>query len=334
MACGERLRPALFAWLATLAAMVASGAGVERESWVAPLASHTLLLDVAAYADKRIAVGARGHILVSDDAGATWQQSPHVPTIALLTAVTLIDAQHGWVVGHDEVILRTADGGATWSKVHDAPEAQRPLLDVWFADSQHGIAIGAYSAYYTTDDGGQTWIAQPFVDTSLTHAGAADHADDGEPPLDYHLNHIAEADGRLYIAAEAGHVYRSDDRGATWRSLPLPYDGSMYGVLQLHGDSLLAYGLRGNLFRTDDAGEHWVRLPTDTVAMLTAGTRLDPRSLAIVGLSGTVLVSRDDGASFTLRQREDRKGLAGVVAAGSDALLAVGEAGIERIALQ
>jgi photosystem II stability/assembly factor-like uncharacterized protein len=44
-------------------------------------------------------------------------------------------------------------------------------------------------------------------------------------------------------------------------------------------------------------------------------------------------VSRDAGRSFTLHQREDRKGLAGVVAAGADALLVVGEAGIERVAL-
>lgn len=309
-----------------------AGAAGERDSWVAPLAVHSLLLDVAAHGDKRIAVGARGHILVSDDAGGSWRQSPRVPTTALLTAVTLIDARHGWAVGHDEVILRTTDGGASWTLVHDAPQAQRPLLDVWFADAQHGIAIGAYAAYYTTSDGGQSWTAQPFVVVNRAPADAADGDDD--LPMDYHLNRIAMAGGRLYIAGEAGQVYRSDDGGASWRLLPLPYDGSMYGLLPLDGDSLLVFGLRGNLFRSDDAGAHWARLPTDTVAMLTAGTRLDAHTLAIVGLSGAVLVSRDGGASFALEQREDRKGLAGVVAAGADALLAVGEAGVERIALQ
>jgi photosystem II stability/assembly factor-like uncharacterized protein len=331
VACDERLksgveRRVLCASLLALPLLAGvATAAVPEESWVAPLASKTLLLDIAAYGDKRIAVGSRGHILVSNDAGASWTQSPHVPTLALLTAVTMIDAEHAWAVGHDEVILRTSDGGATWQKVHESIEAERPLLDVWFRDARHGIAIGAYSAYYVTADGGRTWAPQPFV-----AAAAADE----EPPPDYHLNRIVAAGARLYIAAEAGHVYRSDDQGASWHVLPLPYDGSMFGLLPLAGDSLLVFGLRGNLFRSADAGASWAKLPTGTVAMLTAGVRLDDNTLAIVGLSGTVLVSRDAGHSFTLQQRADRKGLAAAVAAGDDALLVVGEAGIEPVALQ
>lgn len=316
--------------LALPLAAATAAAAPPGESWVAPLAAKTLLLDIAAYGEKRIAVGSRGHILVSNDAGATWTQAPHVPTLALLTAVTMIDENHAWVVGHDEVILRTGDGGATWTKVHESIDAQRPLLDVWFRDAQHGIAIGAYSACYTTADGGDTWTPRHFVDAAATAAAAAD----GEPPPDYHLNRIAAAGGRLYIAAEAGHVYRSDDQGATWRSLPLPYDGSMYGLLPLGGESLLVFGLRGNLFRSDDAGASWVRLPTGSVAMLTAGVQLPGSTIAIVGLSGAVLVSRDGGESFTLQQRADRKGFSGAVAAGANALLTVGEAGIEQVALQ
>jgi len=333
VACGEALRHggarrALLASLLALPLLAAPAAPVE-ESWVAPLASKTLLLDIAAFGDKRIAVGSRGHILVSGDAGATWTQSPHVPTRALLTAVTLLDAEHGWAVGHDEVILRTADGGATWSRVHESIEAERPLLDVWFGDAQHGIAIGAYSAYYTTADGGVTWAARPFVDAAAPPATA-----DAEPPIDYHLNRIVAAAGHLYIAAEAGHIYRSDDQGETWRSLPLPYDGSMYGLLPLDGESLLAFGLRGHLFRTDDAGQTWVQVPTGTAAMLTAGVRLDARTLVIVGLSGVVLVSRDAGGSFTLQQRADRKGLSGVAPGRDGRLIVVGEGGIETVTLQ
>jgi len=329
VACVEPLRRgarrlALVALLAGLPCLTLAAG----ESWVAPLAAHSLLLDIAAQGEKRIAVGARGHIMVSDDSGATWRQSPHVPTLALLTAVTLLDERHGWAVGHDEVILRTTDGGESWTKVHEAPQAERPLLDVWFADAQRGIAIGAYAAYYTTDDGGATWTEQPFVDA------AAPPGSDDELPPDYHLNRIAAVGPHLFIAGEAGHVYRSDDQGATWRSLALPYDGSMYGLLALGDESLLVFGLRGNLFRSTDAGASWAPLETGIVAMLTAGVRLDARSLAIVGLAGTVLVSRDGGASFALQQREDRKGLSGAVAAGPDALLAVGEGGIERVALQ
>ena len=77
-----------------------------------------------------------------------------------------------------------------------------------------------------------------------------------------------------------------------------------------------------------------MKLPTGAIAMLTAGVRLTESTIAIGGLSGAVLVSRDAGRNFTLQQRADRKGLSGAVAAGDEALLVVGEAGIERVALQ
>ena len=104
-----------------------------------------------------IAVGERGHILVSTDAGRSWQQRP-TPTRATLTSVFFADAQHGWAAGHDAVILRTTDGGATWQKVHEDLESG-PILDLWFRDADTGYAIGAYGLFLATVDGGTTWEA-------------------------------------------------------------------------------------------------------------------------------------------------------------------------------
>ena len=155
----------------------------------------------------------------------------------MLTAVTFIDDdQTGFAVGHDSVILRTTDAGDTWERVHWAPEEEAPLFDVWFADASNGVAIGAYGSHFITDDGGDTWIFEPLGDT------------------DWHLHQIAHADdGRLYIAAEAGYIYRSDDGGDTWTELVSPYEGSYFGVLPLGGETVLVFGLRGHLFRSEDS---------------------------------------------------------------------------------
>src|SRR5919198_461992 len=119
-----------------------------------------------------------------------------------------------------------------------------------------------------------------------------------------HRNDAASG-SRLYIAAEAGHLYRSDDAGATWTALPSPYEGSFFGVLPLNGDSLLAYGLRGHLFRSDDAGVTWRAIETHTEAMLNDAVRLTGGGIVIVGLSGAVLTSEDNGEHFTLAQQSD-----------------------------
>ena len=284
-------------------------------SIMAPLASSTLALDAVAVGGKLVAVGERGHILISTDNGATWQQA-QVPTRALLTAVDFFDENLGWAVGHDSVILRTLDGGATWELVNWAPEEESPFFDVWFADAENGVAIGAYGAYYATTDGGSTWDFVSVEDT------------------DWHLYKIARAnDGRLYIAAEAGYAYRSDDDGETWEELPSDYEGSYFGVLPLEGDSVLIFGLRGHLFRSDDAGESWNEIETGTVSMLTDGLLLEDGTIIITGLGGAVLVSTDGGSSFELHQQANRRGISSILDAGNGSLLMVGEFGVKMTTL-
>jgi photosystem II stability/assembly factor-like uncharacterized protein len=312
----------------------------NKPAEVMRLATRALLLDVATADSRLVAVGDRGHVLLSDDKGATWRQAKAVPTRNMLTAVYFVDAQMGWAVGHDETILNSTDGGETWTRTHFAPESQQPLLDVWFADASRGIAIGAYGAYFTTTDGGKSWTSAKLAATdpntklaAPASAASDEEALEDELPPDYHLNRILAVGSRLYIAAEAGQLYTSADSGTTWTKLPSPYDGSFYGLLSLEGDGLLAFGLRGNLWRSADAGATWSRIESGTVAMLTDGIRKPDGTLVISGLSGVLLVSRDGGSTWRLQGQDDRKGLAALAPAEGASVLTVGEAGVKVIAL-
>lgn len=348
---------AVAGWLASLLAL-GSWAGdappAPRAAEAAPLAAHSLLIAIAAAGQRLVAVGDRGDIVLSDDKGASWTQAAAVPTQALLTGVCFLDAQHGVAVGHDEVTLVTVDAGRSWRLTHYAPEAERPLLDVWCGTSGQVIAIGAYSTYLTSADGGASWNEVKFTPAPPpgtaapargrlrgggTRAAAASSAAPDEAATGgYHLNRIVPAGGgRLYIAGEAGHLYRSDDNGASWVTLPSPYEGSFFGVQPLAGGSpgaaLLAFGLRGNLYRSEDAGMSWQRIETGTVAMLDGAARLKDGAVAIVGLAGVVLVSRDGARSFRLLQQADRSGLSAAVAVGDAQLVVVGENGAKLISL-
>ena len=342
------------AWLALLPlAVVAQDEGApapDEYAEIAPLAPKSLLLDGVAVDDRLVAVGERGQILLSSDGGGNWEQA-RVPTRATLTGAWFQDADHGWVVGHDEVILRSTDGGRVWERVHYAPENLWPLLDVWFSDDLHGIAVGAYSRYLVTDDAGLTWRERPFEPRRASVAGedaaAESTSDDAAPSgdeddgawyeeedlgFDVHLNRIVPASDRLYIPAEAGQIFRSDDGGETWLRLPSPYEGSFYGALPLEADTVLVFGLRGNLFRSEDAGLNWTQVDTGTEAMLTDGIVTDDGTIVIVGLAGVVIVSRDDGRSFTLDQQADRKGFSRILPAGGEFVL-LGESGARRYQL-
>jgi len=289
---------------------------LRERAELAPLASASLLLDVAALDSRLVAVGERGHILVSTDDGRTWRQSD-VPTRALLTGIVMTDAQHGWAVGHDEVILRTRDGGASWERVHAAPEHEKPLLDVWFANAQRGLAVGAYGMILGTNDGGATWEPKTV------------HGED-----DFHLNQIAAAsDGTLYIAAEAGHLYRSDDGGTTWVPLTSPYEGSFFGVLPLSDSSLLAFGLRGHLFRSVDRGRTWEAVLTGTQETLTTAMELSSGRVVLAGMAGTLVLFDGLGRPIRVQELPDRKAIMALAAGHDGTLLLFGEGGVQRIAL-
>ena len=290
---------------------LAPAAGLAETSVKAPLAARSLLVDGARAEARLVVVGERGHILISDD-GANWKQA-NVPTRSLLAAVHMHDGRRGWAVGHDAVILRTDDGGENWRLVHHAPEEDRPLLDVWFADGRNGLAVGAYGYFLVTRDGGESWRSR-IIDED-----------------DYHLNMIVPTGtSRLYIAAEAGAAYRSDDGGENWRRLAPPYTGSWFAGLAVGGDGLLLLGLRGRMLRSADAGETWTRVESGTLATLTGAARGASGEILVTGLAGTVLASRDDGVSFSPRPLATRRGVAAAVPLGGDAWLLVGEFGVQR----
>ena len=183
-------------------------------SQILPLAEKSLLLDGQVLGDRIIVVGERGHILISEDHGVSWQQQ-EVPTRANLTSVFFVDPANGWAAGHDSVILQTSDGGRHWQQVYADPEDERPSLDLWFRDRNHGYAVGAYGLFLITEDGGKSWQHLDFNPAPLVANG--DGADEGIDDsfeveawgIDVHLNQIAAIrNGRILITAEAGYRYR------------------------------------------------------------------------------------------------------------------------------
>src|SRR5438132_998561 len=88
---------------ASLAAMAATGATqgwldvLDAPAQKSPLAVQGLFNGLALAGTRVVAVGQRGHILYSDDAGKRWQQAD-VPASSDLVAVHFPSPQSGWAV--------------------------------------------------------------------------------------------------------------------------------------------------------------------------------------------------------------------------------------------
>ena len=165
-------------------------------------------------ANVSVAVGERGHILLSTDGGKNWRQVA-APTRRTLTGVFLIDDQTAWAVGHQSVILKSGDGGETWAKANAENDPETAYLDILFLDAKTGFIVGSYGKFLSTSDGGKTW----------TEAKQDD---------DPHFSHIIPApDGGLWLTGEFGTVRRSGDRARRWEPLATPYEGTFFGTLAL-----------------------------------------------------------------------------------------------------
>jgi photosystem II stability/assembly factor-like uncharacterized protein len=223
-------------------------------------------------------------------------------------------------------IYRSEDFGETWTRLDGARSPEhcpmgfptrtvRLLVDPSRPDDVY--AALEVSGIIRSSDAGETWadLSQPLIELShqphLRNHLVTDN--DSEGMLDSHALAIsAAAPGTLFLAVRMG-LFRSDDRGASWRDLEIgrhspltycrdvavcPHDPKvMYACL-----SHEARGTVGSLYRSDDIGESWTRFdhgvqPTATMMAVSAHPRESGR-VYCASRGGQVFGTEDGGASW------------------------------------
>lgn len=184
-------------------------------------------------------VGGGGGILASADGGATWQVQTRAPARELVA----LGPGHAWALSDQGVTLRTTDG------VRWRPLGVQHLLRLTFGDARTGFGLDRDDFVLKTTDSGKTWrpTGGPqrvqsicFVDTRTgwvarngtvwtTHdAGAHWRARTlmpyrqgfPIPELSCHGNDVWIVFHSGAAAGTEGYrIFRSLDRGATWRAV-------------------------------------------------------------------------------------------------------------------
>ena len=189
-------------------------------------------------------IAAAGLPVVDDGEPGDWRRVAS-GTAAPLFDVRFVDEMRGWVVGDGGTVLRTLDGGATWTP---QPGFSGLLRSIDFVDAQHGWIAG-HERLYGTTDGGATWHLHPLV-----------------PPRGADLSFVSSTTG--WLASK--DIYRTVDGGTTWQiQAPSSPDLEFHEVElvdELHGWALArAYSDGGDVegtsivFHTSDSGVTWER---------------------------------------------------------------------------
>ncbi|MBV2205665.1 MAG: hypothetical protein KUL87_09610 [Pseudomonas sp.] len=110
-----------------------------------------------------------------------------------------------------------------------------------------------------------------------------------------------------------------------------PYEGTFFGALDLGGDALLAYGLRGNAWRSGDAGESWEPVELGQPNSITSSLSLANGALLLADEGGRLLRSDDGGQSFVPLPTTAGAGLTGMIETRDGALVLSGARGLVRV---
>jgi photosystem II stability/assembly factor-like uncharacterized protein len=344
---------------AVLLAVLCSGSVQAKDTYdvlqlpavQSPLAAKTMVYAVSRRGDRFFAAGERGHILYSDDFGASWVQAA-VPVRSAILDVTFSTDDHGWAVGHSGIILHSADGGKTWVKQFDghqlgeqglkyyqdmaaadpdseraaalvaemqfalAQGADKPFFNVDFEDENSGIAVGAYGIYFTTTDGGATWTPRMEALDMFQYM---------------HLFDIAKFNGNYVFAGEAGNLMLFDSETGDYVAQDYPYDGSIFTVLGTGGDGLFAAGLQGTAFYSADGGVSWSASEKPKSSTVNDSILLSDGRVLIGSDEGKLMVSSDAGASFQLVKTDFRGRIGSIVESRPGEIIVGGPFGLRTV---
>jgi photosystem II stability/assembly factor-like uncharacterized protein len=173
----------------------------------------------------------------------TWQWTSPDPQGNSLSAVVFEDASIGYAVGEHGAVLRTNDGGASWSIRSQAPALSADLVDLLVLAPGELLAVGGSPGIFRSHDGGATWAA---VANPSTRA----------------LRDVAFTPGASIAAVgDSGQVLHSSDGGVTWSRLTTAIANKTLRV-QVWRDALHAIvGGDFVLRETADGGQTWNPLP-------------------------------------------------------------------------
>lgn len=230
------------------------------------------------------------HLLANAQSEWSWRNP--LPASNELNDIVFTDSLHGWAVGHNGSVLKTIDGGETWSSRTLQPYSE--LQKISFITDKLGAIVGGdetaqNGAFFVTTDGGETW--------------ADKHPFPNERYAFFDVQFINEKCG--WISGFPG-VYRTTDGGSTWNR-----DGSLLRWIPTidFADSLLGWcaDTGGNIWRSTDGGKTWLAIANTGIRTSARRIRFTTKTVGwMVGdmfysQTGMIRKTTDGGFTWTVQ---------------------------------
>lgn len=247
---------------------------------------------VAVSPDGGLFVGVPGSILVSNDAGSTWQATALPTPAPFITSFAISpDYQNDGVAlagSMEDGVFVTEDYGKSWNGWNFGLLDSNIFSIALSPDFVHDrcVFVGTESGIFVSKNRGRSWRANHF---------AADHA----PVLSLTLSPTYALDGMIWAGTEARGLFYSEDGGDSWERIELT--GSVNNLILSpqfpHSPDLLAL-VDDELLISRDCGHSWAAVKGSSPATGGVTAVIAPTGL---GVGSVILLGSDEGTVITTK---------------------------------
>ena len=306
------------AWFIALI-MTVSVTDAQRWRVLTPTLSHTVVINPMDPAKLYVGNWAN-QILRSDDRGSTWRtlELGDLNVINYITSAVVPQSDTSVIIAGGfwfDGIRRSPDGGASWQRVlSDTINNAR----MWFISEAivedptrpgllYAVRGSTHNGIWRSTDNGSIWDSIGTIPRQLTGRLCT-------------MAKRSDSTNILFVGATGGQIFRSDDSGRTWRSVPVNN-----GSLAIRNDSeipkivfsprnpsvgyavvtiVIEQNVKGNggLLRTTDGGATWNRIafPDTSLWAVDVRSRNGQDEIFVGGfrIPNTDTVIKGDGLLF------------------------------------
>lgn len=214
--------------------------------------------------------------------------------------VVFSDQSTGWLIDHFGVLLKTSNGGSSWSLAKNFES--RKLSSIKFVTSDIGFIAGGWDTedgknfqcfVGRTRDAGKTWedVSPLARGTRTCHLWDVHF-------MDADLGWAVGVAQRPNDPLERGIVFRTVDGGRSWKQIDKGAEnaGVIFAVEFVSRSTGFAASNTG-VWKTTDGGESWV-LVYESKAEQLFDVALTDREVWAVGSNGTIASSKDSGKTW------------------------------------
>ena len=173
---------------------------------------------------------------------AQWEWLAPYPQGNDLHDIFFLDENFGWSVGQSSSLIRTTDGGKTWSlETVKSADSYLNLSSILFITTNRGWVISGDGECFQSWNGGETWYPEDI-------------------PHDFKVRNISFSDTKHgWMIGDRGEMLFTTDSGEEWSSAVSGTTVRIHGIYALDSSRIWVVGDSATILHSPNGGRSWIK---------------------------------------------------------------------------